>query len=268
MISIVILNGAKRSEGSEYSKNTKILTKSKFRFFASLRMTGWKSILQFILFAIAGTVHAQHTNREIGFSFAYAGQAPLFSSNNDQVGFFRQPLIMNLRYQIATNYVQSLAIVLEYVNEQRTHTGLWNDIPSSSTGAYNAEIAERLYMTTLGLEGSRTFIRTDQFRFSVGISLGYGLGGATATVKKIADGTQQTFDSEDTWNGLFISTFLRGRITVYTNNSLDIGITGSIRLWGFPSIGPLTVSQSTYNGPVLRSIFEVGYLAGVSVGLK
>ena len=217
---------------------------------------------------LAGYAHAQHTDREIGFSFAYAGQVPLFSSNSDHAGFFRQPLIMNLRYQVATNYVQSLAVVLEYVNEQRIYTGLWNDIPSSSTGAYNADIAQRLYMTTLGLEGSRTFIRTDVFRLGVGISFGYGLGGANATVKKIANGTQQIFDSEDTWNGLFVSTFIRGRITVYTNNSLDIGITGSIRLWGFPSIGPLTVSQSTYNGPVLRSIFEVGYIAGVSVGLK
>ncbi len=217
---------------------------------------------------LTGSAEAQHTNQEIGISFAYAGQTPLFLSNNDPTGFFRQPLILNLRYQVATNYIQSLAIVIEHVNEQRTRTGLWNGIPSSSTGAYNADIAERLYMTTLGLEGSRTFIRTDEFRLGVGISLGYGLGGATASVKKIADGTQQSFESEDVWNAFFISTFIRGRITIYTNNSFDIGITGSIRLWGFPSIGPLTVSQSTYNGPDLRSIFEVGYLAGVSVGLK
>ena len=222
----------------------------------------------FAMVLITGTGKAQHTNKEIGFSFAYAGQAPLFSSNNDQSGFFRQPLIWNLRYQIATNYVQSLAMVLENVSEKRSRTGLWNDIPNSSNGAYNADISERLYTTTFGLEGIRTFIRSDIFRLGIGISLAYGLGGATAVVKKITDGSQQTFDSWDSWSGFLVSIFARGRLTIYSDNSLDVGITGSIRLWGFPSIGPLTVSETTYNGPMLRSVFEIGYLAGVSVGLK
>ena len=123
-------------------------------------------------------------------------------------------------------------------------------------------------MTTLGLEGIRTLIRTDEFRLGIGISLGYGFGGATATVKKITDGSQQTFESCDTWNGFLVSTFIRARATVYTSSSLDIGITGSARLWGFPSISPLSECMTMYNGPALRSVFEIGYLAGVSVGLK
>ncbi len=242
----------------------------------SFSLTSWQLLRQagisivmtsFVLLFIC-SAYAQHTNHEIGFSFAYAGQTPLISSNNDQMRFFSEPLILNLRYQVATNYLQSLALVLENVSEQRTRTGLWNDIPNSSTGEYNASIAERLYMTTLGLEGIRTFLRSDAFRLGIGISLGYGFGGSTATVKKLTDGTLKTFESDDVWNGFFVSTFIRGRITIYTNNLLDIAVTGSIRLWGFPSIGPLTVSKSTYNGPVLRSIFELGYVAGISVGLK
>jgi hypothetical protein len=222
-----------------------------------------------VVLLIVTSAKAQHTIHEIGFSFAYAGQAPFISSNNDQSGFFRQPLIWNIRYQVATNYVQSLAIVLERVSELRNRTGLWpNDFANSSVGAYNANIAERLYMTTFGLEGTRTFIRSDIFRLGIGISLGYGFGGASANVKNNADGSQKIFDSSDLWSGFLVSTFLRGRFTIYTTNALDIGFTGSIRLWGFPSIGPLTLSETMYDGPILRSIFEIGYIAGVSIGLK
>ncbi|MDP4219356.1 MAG: hypothetical protein Q8896_02880 [Bacteroidota bacterium] len=218
--------------------------------------------------SIAAPVLAQHTAHEIGFSFAYAGQAPFVTSGDDQSSFFRQPLILNLRYQVATNYVQSLSVVLERISEERSRLGLWNDVPNSVNGAYNADIAERLTMTTLGLEGLRTLIRTDIFRLGVGIGLGYGFGGATASVRKITDGSQQTFESCDSWNGFLISVFARGRVTVYSTNSLDVGITLTSRLWGFPTISPLTDCQSSYNGPSLRSVFEIGYLAGVSVGLK
>ena len=175
---------------------------------------------------------------------------------------------MNLRYQVATNYVQSLAVVLESISEKRSRIGLWNDFPNLANGAYTADIAERLTMTTLGIEGIRTLIRTDEFRLGIGVSLGYGFGGATATVKNLTTNTEKTFESCDTWNGFLISTFVRGRFTVYTSNSLDIGVTGSARVWGFPSISPLTDCQSSYNGPSLRSIFEIGYLAGLSLGLR
>jgi hypothetical protein len=215
-----------------------------------------------------GIAKAQHTIYEIGFSFAYAGQAPFVSSGNDEPRFFRQPLIWNLRYQVATNFVQSLSVVLERITEARAYSSLWNDVPNSSTVPYNADISERLSMTTLGFEGIRTLIRTDEFRLGIGISLGYGFGGATATVKKLTDGSQKTFESCDIWNGFLVSTFVRGRVTVYSNSSLDIGITGSFRVWGFPSISPLSQCMDSYNGPSLRSVFEIGYLAGVSVGLK
>ncbi len=210
--------------------------------------------------------HCQHTNHEIGFSFAFAGQSPFITSNDD-AGFFRKPLMWNLRYQVATNYLQSIAIVLEHVGEERSRIGLWNDIPNSSP-VYNAEISEQLSMTTLGLEGIRTFIRTDEFRLGIGIGLAYGFGGATATVKKITDGTSSTFESCDTWNGFLVSAFLRGRYSFYISDKLDLGVTGSLRAWGFPTIGPLTNCSDEYNGPAVRSLFEVGYLAGISVGLK
>ncbi len=219
-------------------------------------------------FILSDSAFAQHTNREIGFSFAYAGQAPFVASGNEQTNFFKQPLIWNLRYQVATNYVQSLSVVLERVSEQRTHAGLWSDLPNSATTPYNAEIAERLSMTTLGLEGIRTLIRTDVFRLGLGISLGYGFGGATANVKNISTTEQKSFESCDTWSGFLISSFIRGRYTLFTNNSLDIGLTGSVRIWGFPSIAPISECLTMYNGPALRSVFEIGYLAGVSVALK
>ncbi|MFI5264410.1 MAG: hypothetical protein ACHQM6_07840, partial [Candidatus Kapaibacterium sp.] len=38
---------------------------------------------------------AQHTNHEIGFSFAYAGQAPFVDSGKDQENFLRLPVIWN-----------------------------------------------------------------------------------------------------------------------------------------------------------------------------
>ena len=139
----------------------------------------------FFIFGICLAVpcSGQHTVREIGFSFAYAGQAPFVGSGNEQTNFFRQPLIWNLRYQVATNYLQSLSVVLESVSEERTRTGLWNDFPNLQSGVYNAEISERLTMTTLGIEGIRTLIRTDEFRLGIGVSLGYGFGGATASAK-------------------------------------------------------------------------------------
>src|SRR5437016_3793725 len=67
---------------------------------------------------------AQHTNHEIGFSFAYGGQSPFVTSGNNDAGFFRQPFIWNFRYQVATNYVQSLSFILEHVGEERSRTGL------------------------------------------------------------------------------------------------------------------------------------------------
>jgi hypothetical protein len=223
-------------------------------------------LLTFSLVALcSGRSYGQHTSKEIGFSMAYAGQAPFISSGNDDPQFFTKPLIWNIRYQVATNYAQSLSVVLESVTERRNYSGLW---PYTLEPPYPANIAERLTMTTLGLEGIKTIIRTDEFRLGLGISLGYGFGGATANVKKIIDGSTQVFESTDSWSGFEVSLFMRGRVTVYSNAKLDIGITGTARVWGFPSVAPLTESQSSYNGPTLRSVLEVGYLAGVSVGLK
>ena len=218
-----------------------------------------------MLLVVSTSSLAQHTNHEIAFSFAYAGQSP-FITSNDESGFFRQPVIWNLRYQVVTNYVQSISVVLEHIGETRNRIGFWSFDINYPNG-YNANINEHFDMTTLGLEGIKTLIRTDEFRLGIGLGLGYGFGGAAAIVKKLTDGSEQTFQSCDTWTGLLVSVFLRGRYMVFENSRVDIGFTGSIRVWGFPVIGPLT-ECSMYNGPLLRSLFEVGYLTGISVGIK
>ena len=139
------------------------------------------------LFALVSQdgVFAQNSSHEIGVSLAYGGQAPFVSSGNNEAGFFRLPLIWNIRYQVATNFIQSLAIVIERVSETRNRDGLFKDIPNSAQNPYNAEIAERLYITTLGFEGMRTLIRSSDFRIGIGVSLAYGFGGATADVTSI-----------------------------------------------------------------------------------
>jgi hypothetical protein len=220
----------------------------------------------FLFLFLAAPVFAQNAKREAAFSFAYSGQVPIAKSEANIQNFFTNPLIFNLRYQVATDYVNALSMTIEHISEDHTRAGLWNDIPNASQGAYNADITERLYMTTLGLEGIRTLVRTGDFRLGAGIGIAYGLGGATATVKKLTDGSVQTFESCDTWSGFEVSAFVRGRYTLYQSDKIDIGLTGALRFWGFPAIGPLSTCQSSYNGPDFRSLHEIGYLAGISVG--
>ncbi|MEI8134942.1 MAG: hypothetical protein WCH46_07675 [bacterium] len=231
-------------------------------------MIKWKCIALFLLFVSVEDVGAQHTKHEIGLSLACGGQIPLVSSGNNSPEFFRKPLIWEIRYQASTDFVQAISIVAQHVTELRNRKALWNDVPNALSGAYDAEINERLSITTLGIEGNRTIVRAGDFRLGVGVGLGYGFGGATANVRRLPGSDVQTVTSCDTWNGFLISSLLRARYSLYISDGLDIGLTGTARIWGFPSISPLTDCQSSYNGPTLRSVIEAGYLIGISVGFK
>lgn len=222
----------------------------------------------FIFFAIcfAASSHAQHTKHDISLQFAYGGQVPVMTAEGNVQGFYKVPIIFNLRYQVATDYLNALSMTIEHVNEERTRQGLWNDVPGSNSPTYNANIAERLYITTLGLEGILTLLSDGTFRLGAGLGVAYGLGGAVATVENIASDKTKVFESCDTWNGFEVSAFTRARYTVYRNDDIDIGINATLRFWGFPYIGPLSDCQSSYNGPAFRSLIEFGYLAGVSFG--
>lgn len=222
----------------------------------------------FILLALflATDSSAQHTKRDIAVQFAYGGQVPVMTAEGNVQGFYKVPIIFNLHYQVATDYLNALSMTIEHVNEERTRQGLWNDVPGSNSKDYNANISERLYITTLGLEGILTLFSDGTFRIGAGLGVAYGLGGAVATVENIAADKTKVFESCDTWNGFEVSAFTRARYTVYRSDDIDIGITGTLRLWGFPYIGPLSDCQSSYNGPAFRSLIEFGYLAGVSFG--
>lgn len=220
----------------------------------------------FLLIAVTQTAVAQHTKHDIGLQFAYGGQVPLLTADGNVQGFYKVPIIFNFRYQVATDYLNALSFTIEHINEERSRQGLWNDMPGSNAKTYNANIAERLYITTLGLEGILTLLSDGTFRLGGGLGVGYGLGGATATVENIAEDKTKTFESCDTWNGFEVSAFLRARYTIYRNDDIDVGLNGTLRLWGFPYIGPLSDCQSSYNGPGFRSLLEFGYLAGISFG--
>src|SRR5579864_9194291 len=104
------------SRKSEYIEelrieNEKLRMKEKssgvFSYFSIFQFSIPKVLL--VMTLITSSLQAQHTNHEIAFSFAYAGQSP-FITSNDESGFFRQPVIWNLRYQVVTNYVQSISV--------------------------------------------------------------------------------------------------------------------------------------------------------------
>lgn len=213
------------------------------------------------------SVFAQHAKREVALSFAIAGQKPFITNGDERSGFWREPLILNLRYQVATDYIMSVSVFLEHINEERNRVDLWNDQPNTSvTPAYNAEINERLTMTLFGVEGARTLLRFDDFRLALTLGLGYGLGGASADARNIATDERKSFESSDVWQGLYLNSSLRGRYTVYQGEHYDVGVAASFRVWGFPAIGPFGDSRTSYNGPAIEGVYEVGYLVGVSLG--
>jgi hypothetical protein len=228
-----------------------------------------KSIFRyFILLSLfwGASGDAQHTKRDIAVQFAYGGQIPVVTAEGNVQGFYKVPIILNLRYQVATDYLNALSMTIEHISEERTRAGLWNDVPGSNSKDYNANISERLYITTLGLEGILTLFSDGRFRIGAGLGVAYGLGGAIATIENIAADKTKVFESCDTWNGFEVSAFTRARYTLYRNDDIVVGLSATLRIWGFPYIGPLSDCQSSYNGPTFRSLIEFGYLAGISVG--
>jgi len=229
------------------------------------------SILQTFLvgLCILGTCsgYAQHAKREFAVSFATGGQSPIAVTGDDRSGFWRKPFIFNLRFQVATDYVTSASLFFEHIGETRIRTDLWSDAPNTtSPPPYNADISERLSMTLFGVEAARTLLRFEDFRIAFTIGAGYGLGSASADVRRITTGETKSFESCDIWHGVYLAGSLRGRYTVYQGAQYDIGLTASFRTWGFPTIGPFGDCRTSYNGPDFRALYEIGYLAGVSVG--
>lgn len=221
-----------------------------------------------MLSAAFSTALAQHTRYEFGASFAAGGQYA-FISDGDGV-FFGTPFIWNLRAQLGTNYIQSISAVLERVSQTSSRQGLWS--PSGSlvdvTDPYNANITEHLAMYALYVETIRTIARSDLFRLGIGLAFGYALGSADATAERLTDHSTRSYDGSSPWTSFYLGAFTRARITVIDNETMDIGLTATARYWAMPTLGPVAVSVNSYNGPNVRAVHEVGYLAGVSVGIK
>lgn len=225
-------------------------------------------VVAVLFLTAASTVLAQHTPSEFGASFAYGGQYPFIADGN--ANFFTTASLWNIRAQLATNYIQSYSAVLERIGQTSTRQGLWS--PGSgfvnSITAYNADISEHLALYALYVETNRTIVRTDKFRVGLGLCFGYALGSADASVKSITEKTTKTYDGDAPWTSFYFSIFSRARLTVYETRKLDIALTGTLRYWGLPTLGPLAVSANNYNGPNIRALHELGYLGGISVGVK
>ncbi|HYM20574.1 MAG TPA: hypothetical protein VEW28_06180 [Candidatus Kapabacteria bacterium] len=218
-----------------------------------------------MLFVTSISSYAQHTKYDFSASFAYGGQDPFITSGSAR--YFSKPTIWNIRCQVATNFVQSVSIVLEHAVETRSREGLWN-LGTTLSSAYNANISESLSMTSLYVEMIRTIVRTDIFRIGIGADLGYGFGGATANVKRINDHSTTSYDNDSPWTSFFLGALIRARLTIVDTDDLDIGLTATGRYWALPTLGPISHSAGVYNGPDIASTHEIGYLAGVSVGIK
>ena len=219
-----------------------------------------------LLCSVSG--HAQHTKYDFSASFAYGGQYPFITSGT--VKFYTTPFIWNIRCQLGTTYVQSISVVLEHVAETRSRKGIWypNGYLAPVNTAYDANISESLRMTSLYFEMARTIVRTDIFRIALGADLGYGLGSTSTDVERLSDHSTSHVDGNAVWTSFFLGAFIRARLTIVDNEQVDVGLTLTGRYWGLPTLGPLSTSTDVYDGPDVRSLHEVGYLAGISVGLK
>ncbi len=203
---------------------------------------------------------------EVGFWFVENGQKPLIAPNETNRGFFTNPTIEHLYYNVATNGVQSLAIFAEHIDETRSWKGVWtNYLFNGRYQNFSASVDESLSMTTLGLETVLNFVSESGFRLGAGLGVGYGLGTAGANVRDSL-GTQTHYDAATLWNDLLFTIMIRARYSLIVTSSYDIGIMLQGRYWSFPALGPVSPGGEAYNGPGLRGVSEMGYLLGVSVG--
>jgi hypothetical protein len=226
-----------------------------------------RTFLICICMLCACLTYAQHAKREFAVSVAVAGQRPIAVTGDGRAGFWTKPFIFNLRFQVATDYITSASLFLEHVGETRQRRDLWSDAPNTtSPPPYNADISERLSMTVFGVEAARTLLRFGDLRLAITLGAGYGLGSASADVRRITTEETKSFESCDIWHGVYLGASLRGRYTIYQHERYDIGLTASFRTWGFTTIGPFGDCKTSYNGPAFTALYEIGYLAGVSVG--
>lgn len=229
---------------------------------------GRLAIVLVLFLAKTTIVFGQQTRYEFGASFAIGGQHPFIADGD--AAFFAKPTIWNLRAQLGTNYIQSISIVLERVYQTADRVGYWSASGNinDASNLYSATISEHLAMTAVYAEANRTILRTDNFRIGIGMDFGYALGGADAIVENSATHATKSYDGDAPWTSFYIGLFARARFTVYESEKLDIGLTATARYWAMPTLGPVATAANDYNGPNVRAIHEIGYLAGISVGIK
>lgn len=203
---------------------------------------------------------------EAGLLMAVNGQTPLIKSNDINRGFYTNPTIEHVYYSFLTNGVQSLSIYAEHVNETETWSGTWtNQLLNGGSQNFPATVRESLQLTTIGLETVRTLLSISDFRLGAGVGLGFGLGGADAEVRDTS-GSLASYSSATAWDALMVSFLVRLRYSFRVATDREVSVIGQVRYWGFPAIGPIANGGSQYNGPGVRALSEVGYLAGVSLG--
>lgn len=207
-------------------------------------------------------LHAQQTPHEAEVLVAINGQLPLIKTA-EQNGFFTNPFIGRIQYQAVTNGVQSLSVFLESVSEDRAHDDLY---AFGASQAFDAHIVESVHMTSLGLEMIRTLVVAGDLRIAAGIDIGFGLGRPSITVTGKTNDSTFTVQSLSTWDGLLGAALVRARYTIAHSKDWDIGLILTGRYWTFVTMGPLSDAVDVYNGPAFRSVHDLGYLFGLSVG--
>lgn len=219
-----------------------------------------------MILCIGRELRAQNMPHEIGFWGAHQGQWRLEPESDANRGFFQNPDIAHVYYSFVSSGVQSLAVFIERVAETRSRNADWTYVLfGNHASSYPAHIEEHLALTTLGLETSRTLLRTGDFRVMGTLSLGYGLGGADARVTKLWTDSTDEYSSAFTWQAFELSLAVRARYSILITGKLDLGVIAGIRYWGYPSLGPLGTSLN-YNGPDFRNSNNVGYIAGIAIG--
>jgi hypothetical protein len=154
------------------------------------------------------------------------------------------------------------SVFLEGVSETREYDAQ-EDINGQAISAHHKVTVTQ---TTFGVETMRNLVSTGGFRFGVGLGIGLGLGIPSRELTILTTQEKRDQESESLWLSLLLTATARGRYTVYRQDNIDVGIALALRYWGFPAIGPSSDDVTGYNGPDFRTLHQVGYLAGVSVG--
>ncbi len=204
---------------------------------------------------------------EAGMWLAFNGQKPLISSNEMNRGFFINPTIEHFYYSLGSNGLQSVSFFVEHIDETREWQGNWATYMSGKNAAsYPASVQESIGLTTLGFETTRNVITLSDFRFGGGIGVGFGLGGTSANVFDSLTKENNSFSSSTLWEAFLVHVYLRARYTVYSTSNYEIALQLMGRYWSFPFLGPIGSGGEAYNGPSLRAVSELGYMAGIAVG--